>query len=329
MIAVPSRMRSVCAGEPGEDRHRVRAVGLGGPDRVVAEPLGLLHELELLAGGGPSPSSRCDPSRTPSLRDAEARRSRSEVASARRRARRRAAAGAAGENGLVRNRSAPASTARSCAGPSDMRGEHDDRRVGGDGVRAQPPAGLDAVEPRHVVVEEDDLRPRPRPRSRAPARRRRPPAAAKPATSCSVVVISLRIERVVVDDRGSTGVTRCRSRMRANASSGMRRVGGHDRRVELRARVARGSPAAPSPSSTAARYGPVRRQRVERVGDGEHARRRPGSSSPREPVRVAACRPSARGGGGRRASRRRGSRRGAGSPSRSPGAQRSARAPRR
>ena len=48
MIAVPSRMRSVCAGQPGEDGHGVRAVGLGGPDGVVAEPLGLLHELELL-----------------------------------------------------------------------------------------------------------------------------------------------------------------------------------------------------------------------------------------------------------------------------------------
>jgi hypothetical protein len=30
--------------------------------------------------------------------------------------------------------------------------------AGGDGVRAQPPAGLDAVEPRQVAVEEDDLR---------------------------------------------------------------------------------------------------------------------------------------------------------------------------
>jgi hypothetical protein len=37
-------------------------------------------------------------------------------------------------------------------------GEHDDRRTGGHGVRAQPPAGLDAVEPRHGVVEQDDLR---------------------------------------------------------------------------------------------------------------------------------------------------------------------------
>jgi hypothetical protein len=36
--------------------------------------------------------------------------------------------------------------------------EHDDRGIGGDGIGAQPPAGLDAVEPRHVVVEEDDLR---------------------------------------------------------------------------------------------------------------------------------------------------------------------------
>jgi len=37
-------------------------------------------------------------------------------------------------------------------------GEHDDGRVGGDGLGAQPPAGLDAVQPRHVDVEEDDRR---------------------------------------------------------------------------------------------------------------------------------------------------------------------------
>jgi hypothetical protein len=42
--------------------------------------------------------------------------------------------------------------------PVGHAGEHDDRGVGGDGVRAQPAAGLDAVEPRHLVVEEDDLR---------------------------------------------------------------------------------------------------------------------------------------------------------------------------
>jgi hypothetical protein len=41
-------------------------------------------------------------------------------------------------------------------GPVGEAGEHDDRGVGGDGVGAQPPAGLDAVEPRHV--EQDDLR---------------------------------------------------------------------------------------------------------------------------------------------------------------------------
>jgi hypothetical protein len=37
-------------------------------------------------------------------------------------------------------------------------GQHHDHGAGGDGVGAQPPAGLDAVEPRHVVVEQDDLR---------------------------------------------------------------------------------------------------------------------------------------------------------------------------
>jgi hypothetical protein len=37
-------------------------------------------------------------------------------------------------------------------------GQHHDRGAGGDGVRAQPAAGLDPVDPRHVVVEQDDLR---------------------------------------------------------------------------------------------------------------------------------------------------------------------------
>jgi len=37
-------------------------------------------------------------------------------------------------------------------------GEHDDRRVGGAGLGAQAPAGLDAVQARHVDVQEDDRR---------------------------------------------------------------------------------------------------------------------------------------------------------------------------
>ena len=39
---------SVFDGEPGQHGRRVGAVGLGGPDRVVAEPVGLLRHLELL-----------------------------------------------------------------------------------------------------------------------------------------------------------------------------------------------------------------------------------------------------------------------------------------
>jgi hypothetical protein len=42
--------------------------------------------------------------------------------------------------------------------PVGEAGQHHDHRIGGDRVGAQPPARLDAVEPRHVVVEEDDLR---------------------------------------------------------------------------------------------------------------------------------------------------------------------------
>ena len=43
------------AGQPGEDRGCVRPVGLGGPDRVVAELLGGLHGRELLVGTTPEP----------------------------------------------------------------------------------------------------------------------------------------------------------------------------------------------------------------------------------------------------------------------------------
>ena len=45
--------------EPGEDRGGVGAVGLGGPHRVVAEPLGLEHDRELLRAVSRAPSSRC------------------------------------------------------------------------------------------------------------------------------------------------------------------------------------------------------------------------------------------------------------------------------
>ena len=50
-IAEPSRIRSVCAGEPGEHGGGVGAVGLGGPDGVEAGALGCLDQLELLLGG--------------------------------------------------------------------------------------------------------------------------------------------------------------------------------------------------------------------------------------------------------------------------------------
>ena len=47
-IAEPSLIFVVIAGEPAEDRRGVRAVGLRGPDRVVAEALGLLDDLLLV-----------------------------------------------------------------------------------------------------------------------------------------------------------------------------------------------------------------------------------------------------------------------------------------
>ena len=48
----PSRARSFSAGgEPGEHRRGVGAVRLRGPHRVVAEPLGLLDDRQLLVGG--------------------------------------------------------------------------------------------------------------------------------------------------------------------------------------------------------------------------------------------------------------------------------------
>ena len=55
MIAVPEPDPLRLPGQPGEDGHRVRPVGLGRPHGVVAEPLGLLHQLELLPGRQPEP----------------------------------------------------------------------------------------------------------------------------------------------------------------------------------------------------------------------------------------------------------------------------------
>jgi hypothetical protein len=98
-------------------------------------------------------------------------------------------------------------------------GEHDDRGIGGDRVRPQPAAGLDAVEQRHVVVEEDDLRalldggleglltvarlPQPEPGDVLQGRGDQ-----------------LADHRVVVDDEDQRGHA-TPSRMRANASSGI------------------------------------------------------------------------------------------------------------
>jgi hypothetical protein len=54
--------------------------------------------------------------------------------------------------------SAAGRTRTGAGGPVVDAGEHDYGGVRGDGVRAQPPAGLDAIEVRHRVVEQDDLR---------------------------------------------------------------------------------------------------------------------------------------------------------------------------
>ena len=273
--------RLVCLREPAEDRRRVGAVGLRGPDGVVAERLGLLDELELLvARGARAPSSRCarrvsslrsvpcrrlrrhaaraatlspgcrpqsspagaragDARRRPGqpIVSAPTRRPRRHLPDARRAPQRRAhelarspargtrsrararppgdgaraarargpagrVAGAtssastspprsrsttlarsrptrdhrpppadqrprpirstsrsrcSGENGLVRKRSAPASGPRS-AGSSESPVSITIVASAVAGVGAQPPAGLDPVQPRHVDVEEDDLR---------------------------------------------------------------------------------------------------------------------------------------------------------------------------
>ena len=178
--------------EPGEDRDRVGAVGLGGPDRVVAEPLGLLDELELLGGAEPeAPVADVD---------AELHAREGNVAEGEREER---AARLAGETPYLRLQlvhKAQQPQRRERLGEEQVgarrggivvraalrnRGEHHDRRVGGRGVRAQPPARLDPVEPRHVVVEEHDLGPlvqrgldrrHPVGAPRAASIRRRPPA---------------------------------------------------------------------------------------------------------------------------------------------------------
>ena len=59
-IAEPSLIVDVRPGQPAEDRRGVRAVGLGGPDGVIAQPLGLLDDLALIVGGQAQiPSIRC------------------------------------------------------------------------------------------------------------------------------------------------------------------------------------------------------------------------------------------------------------------------------
>ena len=61
-IADPSRIVGGLR-EPAEDRRRVGAVRLGGPDRVVAERLGLVDQLELLVRGQAEPPvAECRPS---------------------------------------------------------------------------------------------------------------------------------------------------------------------------------------------------------------------------------------------------------------------------
>ena len=59
MIAVPSRSRLRRGAPPGERGEHVGAVGLGGPDRVEAEPLRLGDRLDGAVRAGPRPSSRC------------------------------------------------------------------------------------------------------------------------------------------------------------------------------------------------------------------------------------------------------------------------------
>ena len=59
MIAVPSCTLLGVRSPPGERGQHVGAVGLGRPDRVEAEPVGLLHRLERPGRRPRAPSSRC------------------------------------------------------------------------------------------------------------------------------------------------------------------------------------------------------------------------------------------------------------------------------
>src|SRR3954470_21003488 len=64
-------------GDPAEDRRRVGAVGLRGPHGVVAEPLGLLDDLELvLAGQAEAPVADVDAQLHDALRSLEGCRAR-------------------------------------------------------------------------------------------------------------------------------------------------------------------------------------------------------------------------------------------------------------
>ena len=132
--------------------------------------------------------------------------------------------------------------------------------------------------------------------------------------SSSVVAISLRIIGSsstirIVRVTSHRLAQRARTRSSGIASNAATTVGSNcvpgSRRISSRARS----------QLDAGPVGPVGRQRVERVGDREHPRGErdlvAGAGRPGSP-----CRPSARGGGARRACPRRGSRRRAGSPRR-------------
>src|SRR3954451_5142852 len=97
-------------------------------------------------------------------------------------------------------------------------GEHDDRGAGRGRLCAQAPAGLDPVEPRHVVVEEDDLR------LRLGGGLERLHAVAglqqRPRHVLQRGGDELSDEWVVVDDEDDLAHAMA-SLMRANASSGM------------------------------------------------------------------------------------------------------------
>ena len=273
--------------EPGEDRGGVGAVGLGGPDRVVAEPLRLQHEVELLLRGHPQ-APVTDVQAEPHLKGS--------FRSLPRRARVTYGGRACGRRATLSAASGPRSTA--CRRGRGGRCSTGSARTRSSSAPTPTAAAASArCSPRTATAAARASSPSPArgTRSRAPTRSAAPPSASCARSStCSrrrwPRRITTDLAAAIAEHRAAVGrrvpeilARRLKPRQRAAGGADAlaqprervvadRVVGGDHRGVELRARAAVDLLARRCEAHRLA-IGAVRGQRVERVGDREHARR--------------------------------------------------------